>query len=322
MKMAVLRVKGRACSVAVLALLALLAGAAGLLWTLPAASADPGFPAALVSNTFPGLVVAPPGAGNGPLTGGDLDLLGVNPSSASTVQGDLDGGVFSGYFRTWSRRPDNGDLVALGAFQSPLAADAFLAGANHAVRTQSGVIMDGAQGIPHAAVYTFGSLAVASTQLVFFDEGKDAFMLSVRSPSGDLSLADAVTLANRQAERVAGPAAGLSGGGWTSSSSLGYRIGEIFGGLASAALLCWLLSYWMTPRWRERAAVRRAAAVHAANGGDGAYPPPPRGAPDAGWLPNPLHANEQLFWNGREWAGRRRWMHGTGWVVRAPAQAR
>ena len=142
-------------------------------------------------------------------------------------------------------------------------------------------------------------------------------MLSVRSPSGDLALADAVTLADRQAERVAGPAAGLSGGGWTSSSSLGYRIGEIFGGLASAALLCWLLSYWITPRWRERAAVRRAAAAHAANGGDGAYPPPPRGAPDAGWLPNPLHVNEELFWNGREWAGRRRWMHGTGSVVRA-----
>ena len=70
--------------------------------------ADPGLPAALVSSSFPGLVVAPPGAGNGPLTGGDLDLLGVNPSSASTTQNDLDSGVFSGYFRTWSRQPDNG----------------------------------------------------------------------------------------------------------------------------------------------------------------------------------------------------------------------
>src|ERR1700689_4228074 len=108
MVMAVLRVKWRACSVA---LLALLAGAAGLLWALPAASADPGLPSGLLSSTFPGMVVAPPGAGNGPLTGGDLDLLGVNPSSTSTVQTDLDTGVFSGYFRTWSRQPDNGDLV-------------------------------------------------------------------------------------------------------------------------------------------------------------------------------------------------------------------
>jgi hypothetical protein len=318
--MAVLRVKWRAGSVA---LLAFLAGAAGLLWTLPAASADPGLPSALLSRSFAGMTVAPPGAGNGPITGGDLDLLGVNPSSASTVQTELDSGVFSGYFRTWSRRPDNGDLVAIGAFQfqSPLAAAAFLSGANHAVSAEPGVTVDGTQGIPHAAAYTFGSLAVASTQLVFFDEGTDAFMVTVHSPSGDLTLPDAVTLADRQAERVAGPAAALSGSEWTSSSSLGYRIGEIFGGLAALALLGWLLSYWITPRWRERAAVRRAAAAHAANGGDGAYPPPPLGAPAAGWLPNPLHLNEQLFWNGREWAGRRRWMHGTGWVERMPAKA-
>ena len=164
MVMAVLRLEWRACGVA---LLVLLVGAAGVLWALPAASADPGFPSGLLSSTFPGMVVAPPGAGNGPITGGDLDFLGVNPSSASTVQTDLENGVFSGYFRTWSRRPDNGDLVAIGAFQfqSPLAADAFLASADHAVSTQPGVTMDGTQGIPHAAVYTFGSLVAGATQV-------------------------------------------------------------------------------------------------------------------------------------------------------------
>ena len=146
-------------------------------------------------------------------------------------------------------------------------------------------------------------------------------MMTVRSPSIDLTLPDAVALADRQAERVAGPAAGLSGSGWTSSSSLGYRIGEIFGGLACAALLCWLFSYWITPRRRERAAVRRAAAAHAANGGDGAYPPRPGESRTPDGCANPLHVNEQLFWNGREWAGRRRWMHGTGWVERMPAKA-
>ena len=133
---------------------------------------------------------------------------------------------------------------------------------------------------------------------MFFDEGNDAFMLTVRSPSGDLAVADAVTLADRQAERVTGQAADCRAAD-DSSSSRGYRIGEILGGLASAALLVWGLSYWNTPQWRAGAAVRRAADRARANGGDGAYPPPPHGAPDAGWLPNPLHMNEQLFWNGR-----------------------
>ena len=291
-------------------------GTACLFWALPAASADPALSSIVLPSTFPDMVAAPPGAGNGPVTAGDLDLLGVNPSAASTAAAQLGDGRFSGYLRMWSR-PSNGDVVAIGAFrfQSPAAADNFLAQANHATATQPGLSVDGAQGIPGASVYTIGSLANGATQLLNFDQGNDVFMIAERSPSVDLTLADAVTLANQQAAWSSGkPVA-------SSSSSWSHRVGEIFGALAAATLLIWLFSHWVSPRLMEGRHARVARRKRASGQGAGAYPPPPRGAKDAGWLPNPVHMNEQLFWNGNEWAGRRRWLPGSGWVEQTPAHA-
>ncbi len=171
------------------------------------------------------MVAAPPGAGNGPVTAGDLDLLGVNPSAASTAAAQLGDGRISGYLRTWSR-PSNGDVVAIGAFRflSPAAAEGFVAGANHATTTQPGLTVDGSQGIPGASVYTIGSLANGATQLVNFDQGNDVFMIAVRSPSVDFTLADAVTLANRQAAWSSGKPLGVAPvrrgrTGWARSSA-------------------------------------------------------------------------------------------------------
>ncbi len=98
-------------------------------------------------------------------------------------------------------------------------------------------------------------------------------------------------------------------------------MGEIFGALAAATLLIWLLSLWISPRLMEGRHTRAARRRRVPGQGAGAYPPPPRGGKDAGWLPNPVHVNEQLFWNGSEWAGRRRWMPGSGWVEQTPAHA-
>ena len=182
---------------------------------------------------------------------------------------------------------------------------------------------DGTEGISDASVYTTGSLVSGATQLIFFDEGTDAFMITVRSPSVDLTLNDAVALADRQAVRVPGGAAASSGGGWLSSSSWGYRVGEVFGALAAAALgvLAALAlghataeepggcPHGLDPPRRPIQARRRC------------LPPATPGAPDAGWRPNPVQMNEELFWNGHEWAGRRRWLPGAGWVEHMPAHA-
>jgi hypothetical protein len=298
------------------ALVVVVAGSACLFWALPAASADPPLSSLVLPSTFPGMVAAAPGAGNGPVTAGDLDLLGVNPSAASTAQADLSDGAFSGYLRTWSRQ-SNGDVIAIAAFRFPSApaAGGFLARANHATTTQSGLTVDGSQGIAGASVYTIGSLANGATQLVNFDHGSDVFMIAVRSPSVDLTLADAVTLATRQAAWSSGNAVASSSTSWT------YRVGEIFGALAAATLLAWLLSRWISPRYREGRSARAARRGRSSGQGAGAYPPPPRGAKDAGWLPNPVHMNEELFWNGNEWAGRRRWLPGSGWVEQTAAHA-
>src|SRR5580698_9803678 len=85
------------------ALLAVLAATIGSGVALPAAaSGDPGLSSVVVSSTFPGMVAAPPGAGNGPLTAANLGLLGLSPSTASMTQAGINAGALSGYYRTWT----------------------------------------------------------------------------------------------------------------------------------------------------------------------------------------------------------------------------
>jgi hypothetical protein len=314
--MAAIRAPRRTSS---LVLLALLAGTAGLFSAQRAASADGGLSSTVLSSTLPGLVLAPPGAGNGPVTGASLEQLGVASATASTVQGDVNDGALSGYFRTWSRQPTNGDEIAVGAFRfrSQLAADAFVAGANNDVKVQRGVVQDNVASVPGASLYSEPMMTAGSTQLAFFTQGPYAFLITVRSPSGDLTLQDAVTLADRQAARVSAAAAGFSAS--TSGSRL-FRVGEVVGVLALAGLLVWLVSMWFRPRRTSNVTPSAASPLRATTGSD-VYPPPPWGDPESGWRPSPSNMNEQLFWDGRQWAGRRRWMAGTGWVEVVPAPA-
>ncbi len=51
-----------------------------------------------------------------------------------------------------------------------------------------------------------------------------------------------------------------------------------------------------------------------AEGGDA----PPK---EPGWYPVRTNPNEQTYWNGSEWAGRRRWSAGTGWTEVGPENA-
>ena len=272
----------------------------------------------VVSNALPDMVVAPPGVGNGPVNGADLDRLGVNPATATAIQNAIDRSAVSGYFRSWSN-PANGDFVLIEAvrFQQPPAAVAFLADANNNVRTQPGISADDIRSVPGASVYTSATFASGSGQMVLFAKGSDAFVITLHSPSNDLTVNDAVALAQRQDVWVAGSTSAASTF-W--SSSRAYRAGVIFGALAAAGLIVWALSNWIRPRRKRTLATGAAAAVHA-GAAVGAYPPPPLGTREVGWHPNPLHANEQLFWNGCAWAGRRRWKAGAGWVEQVPAHA-
>ena len=168
-------------------------------------------------------------------------------------------------------------------------------------RTQSGVTWTAREGISDASVYTIGSLASGATQLIFFDEGTEAFMITVRSPSVDLTLNDAVDPGGPTGGACAGECRLAVGGrlvlqllvglphrrdlrcprrgraGWSGCSRTGSRHG----------------------RGRGRLPAGPGPAAPTAQAGDATYPPPPRGAPDAGWRPNPVQMNEQLFWNGQ-----------------------
>jgi hypothetical protein len=323
--MAGVRPKWRVGRMAVLATLAGMAiGAAGLFSIQLGASADTTLSSVVLPTTLPGMVAAPQGDGNGPITAANVSQLGVSAAASSTVQNQLDDGALSGYYRTWSRNPPNGDAIAIGVlrFAQPRAAAAFVAGANNSLRGQPGVLVSSVPGIPGASVYTVASLTSGSAQVTFFDHGNDAVWVTLRSSSYDVTSSDAATLADRQLERIAGSASVLAtNNGWFASSSLAYRVGEIFGALAVVALLIWVVSSWLRPRRRGGVTVVGGSARHASSTAAGAYPPPPLVAPEPGWVPNPQHRSEQLYWNGHEWAGRRHWKAGQGWVEQVPAHA-
>jgi hypothetical protein len=312
---AILRAKTRAGS---LVLLAMMAGTAGLFWAEPGASADAALSSVVVSNALPGMIVAPPGVGNGSETGASLDSLGVNPVTASAMQHNIDRGAISGYLRSWSRQA-NGDAAVVEAyqFQQQGVADAFVASASSSARTQGGSQEDAVGSLPGASVFTHVTFDSGSAFLVLFAQGSDAFVIKLQSPSNDLTVNDAVALAQRQDARVTGSTSAASTF-WSSSTA--YRAGELLGALAGAGLIIWILSIWFRPRRKRTRATIGAPEVRA-RAAVGAYPPPPRGTPEAGWLPNPVYMNEQLFWNGSQWAGRRHWKAGAGWVEQVPAHA-
>jgi hypothetical protein len=323
--MAGVRPKWRAGRIALLTTLAgMVAGAAGLFATQLGASADATLSSVVLPTTLPGLVAAPLGDGNGPITSANVSLLGVSAAASATVQNQLNDGSLSGFYRTWSHNPPNGDAIAIGVlrFQQSQAAAAFVVGANNSLQGHAGVLVSSVPGIPGASVYTVASLSSGSTQVTFFDHGTYAVWVTLRSSSYDLTSSDAATLADRQLERIAGSASVLAtNGGSFGSSSLAYRAGELFGALAVVALLIWAVSYWWRPRQHGGVTFAGGSARHASRTAAGTYPPPPLVAPEPGWVPNPEHRNEQLYWNGHEWAGRRHWKAGVGWVEQVPAHA-
>lgn len=299
-------------------LFAMLAGTAGLLTAQSAAVAAPDLSTVVLSNTLPGMVAAAPGADNGPATGANLQLLGMSPAAASTLQEHINDGDVAGYIRLWSRKPPNGDAVLDSAFQfqNAEAADAWLAGENSSLRSEPGVMGTNVLGIPGASEYTVPTTTSSGTPfktyLVFFNKGDISFQVGVGTSSGDLTYSDAIALANSQAANA--PASSNTNSSSSDSSSLPYRAGEIFGAVIVALVILWVISALIRRSRRKNPATGSALSV-GSRPVVGAYPPPPSGATEPGWIASRTNMNEQFFWNGKEWAGRRHWRAaGAGWV--------
>lgn len=300
--------------------LGVLAGVVGLLSTQPGAfAANANLSSVVLSNTFPGMVATAPGADNGPINPANLQLLGMSPALASTLSQHIANGDVSGYIRLWSRQPPNGDAVVISAFQysNPAGATAMLAGENFSLIAKPGVTTFAVPGIAGASGYTVPTATSSGTSVsghfVFFNVGGTSVQVIVVSQSGDLTVADAVTLANRQAANTPASSSG--------SSSPAYRAGEIFAAVAAGLVIVWAIMAVIRRSRKSAPSAGAPAPVVAAPSGprfdNNGYPRPPREGTPIGWTMNPTNMNEQFFWNGSEWAGRRRWV-GRAWVDEQP----
>jgi len=205
------------------------------------ASADPGLSSIVISRALPGMVEAPSGPLNGPLTSSELNSLTGNSGATSALSQALASGDVSAYVRMWTNEPPNGAFVEVVAAQLPTSADASaaLAGAEAATRSQ---------GFGHFAVtevpdsigvtlVTNTLSGVVSEEIVQFAKGSILFFVATgqvttaaNSGAAELGEPDVIQIARHQAAAVPGPALAPSVG---SPENTAYTVGEWFG----AALL-------------------------------------------------------------------------------------
>jgi hypothetical protein len=155
----------------------------------------------------PGLVPLPLGAQNGPITQSDVGLVfGSNESASSTLGQSLANGTVSAYIRSWNHQPSDGDAVLISAFQFKYASDetSFVNGMDSWLGSQAGQAGNAAiavTGVPGAAgteLHTSSSGVPLSEYFVTFAKGNTAFLEVIATASGDLTSANAISVANQQ----------------------------------------------------------------------------------------------------------------------------
>jgi len=190
----------------------------------------------IVENTFPGLVVSPPGPLNGVMSSTAFgDIPASTPVAADILQ-DAGLNKLWGFWRTW-RNPTNGDAVVIYQFTfiNAAAQTSWIADYHTYAVTQKTIPSTPflVPGIPGAEGYalhgTPSSEGPGVDNLVDFSKGNSSFLVQVFS-AGDLTSANAVSLAQSQAAKVPGPA--------TSSY---YKYGEIAGAAVAGILIVGLI---------------------------------------------------------------------------------
>jgi hypothetical protein len=268
----------------------------------------------VLSSTFPGMVASPPGVTNGPISGAGLNYLPINEQLGAKLLLYLsDGEVNGGYIRSWTRQPGNGDGIFIFAFSFKSATDrgSWLQGLDAGLQSQPGDTTFAAPGVPGAEGYTAhlttSAGAPLSENVVTFDKGDTIFMVIVGSSTGDLTSADAVSLATRQAANAPGASS-------TSSKIPTYEIG----GAVGAALLVVLIVV-ATRRRRNRPTaptVQRSsfqpnsfqptsAQTNTVRASSSSYPPLPTEPLECGWTAVGDSDSVEWYWDGRAWTDRR-----------------
>jgi hypothetical protein len=190
----------------------------------------------IVENTFPGLVVSPPGPLNGAMSATAFgDIPASTPVAADILQ-DAGLNKLSGFWRTW-RNPTNADAVVIYqfTFSNAAAQTSWITDFHTYATTQTAIPSTPfpVPGIPGAEGYalhgTPSSDAAAVDNLVDFSKGNTSFLVQVFT-AGDLTTANAVSLAQAQAAKVPGP-----------SRSKYYKYGEIAGAAVAGILVVGLV---------------------------------------------------------------------------------
>ncbi len=300
----------------------------------------------VLSETLPGFVLSAPGPKNGPVDQSNLNLFGGAGDVSATLAQDLADGDASGEYRFWVHQPLNGDGVVISAFQfrSAKEGEEFLGDIDAGYRLVSDgtfpvLVPVGASGYT-ARVSASGFPSTA--YIVTFAKGGIAFEVQVITASGDLTDADAVSLATKQAADAPGrpqdaivpPVVGTSDP---------HRRAEIVA-LSVIAVIVIAVAVFVATRDRSRR--RRRGRPNRSDRSNGArrsnrsntsrrarrsgvpdvgpallVVPEPRSGPEAslapppevGWHMDPEHLSEQAYWDGHSWVARRRWS-GTAWA--------
>jgi hypothetical protein len=193
------------------------------LFLLPAnafASGDGGLSSTILASTLPGLVPLPIGPQNGPITQSNVDVVeGNNKTGISALDQALAAGTLTAYIRTWTHQPSNGDAVVVTAFQFKYASDenSFVNSFDGQLQSQAGTAQFAVAGIPSASgfeVHTTASGVAVTEYVVSFARGNTAFLEFVATTSGDLTAADAVSVAGQQFAVAPDIAASGSGTNW------------------------------------------------------------------------------------------------------------
>jgi hypothetical protein len=308
----------------------IVASMAGGLFTDGAASAGPtSLSTVVLSASLPGFVANPTGPTNGPINQSNLKYFGTTAADRSEIASQIADGNMRGYIRTWVREPLNGDVVIITAiwFDQPAQLGAFIEGATAGAQQQGGVAF-AVPGISGASGY---SLSTTSTPefIVTFRKGNTAFEVAAVSGGHDLTSADAISVAARQAADISGaaraPRAPAPGSGSVTDDA-----GEGVGGVLVTALLVIGVIAVLRRRRSRRASVsheppEKATEISQVTSATSPFPvptPPVHTPPlqEPGWHPVESDPNEQSYWDGQSWTARVHW-DGATWVdvPRAPS---
>jgi len=144
---------------------------------------------------------------------------GDNKTGASALDQALAAGTVTAYIRTWTHQPSNGDAVLITAFQFKYASDenSFVNSFDGQLQSQAGTVPFAVAGIPSASgfqLHTTASGIALSEYVVSFTKGNTAFQEFMATTSGDLTTADAVSVADQQFAVAPDIAASGSGTNW------------------------------------------------------------------------------------------------------------